>query len=311
MRMSSSRRLAAALLVPILVVLSGCVKYKADYEIVSEDEIRLVTDIGLDKSSEVAADTTKEEMCETQGTGAPTLKDEKREPYDDGTYIGCRISGSAPTSQLGEDLTITKQDDGTWLFHIKGSEEDESEGSAAMFDSFEVTVTFPGKVLSHNGSSTANGRTVTWTNPNDLFSPDGLRATGEDGGGSMVLWLVLGAVVLAAAVGGFLLYNNNQKKKAAAAQAAQAAQAQQWGQGYGQQGYGQQQGWDQSGQQGYGQQSYDQGYGQQSYGQQGGWDLQGQQDYGQPTQGQQPDQYPPQGQQGGWNQGGPPQGGWG
>lgn len=294
--MTASRRVAAALLVPILVVLSGCVKYKASYEIVSEDQIKVTVDTGLDKSSEAAAGTTKEEMCAPGGeSSGPTLKDEKREPYDDGTYIGCRISGTATVSQMGEELEIRKQDDGTWLFQQMGSSDEDSGQSAAMFDSFEVSVTFPGKVLSHNGSSTVSGKTVTWTNPNDLFSTDGLRATGEDGGGLSAVPLVIGVLVIAAALGGFLFYNNAQKKKKAAA-AAQAAQSQQWGQGYGQQG-----GYDQYGQQGGG---WNQGGPQQ-----GGHDQTGQQGWDQHQQ------YPPQGgqppQQGGWNQGGPQQGGWG
>lgn len=289
------RRVWAALLLPVLVLLSGCIRYQVDYEIKDEQTINLSMDVGIKKDSTAAEDTTPVKMCESEGT---EVKDVTKEPYDDGTFIGCRFTGTASATDLMREqtgLTIRKQDDGTWLFEMEGEATDDqtSDISAEMFTEFQVSVTFPGKVLSHNGSSTVAGTTVTWADANDMYTSEGLRATGEDGGQMTLVWVVVGAVALAALVGGVLVYLANQRKKAAAAQAVQ----QPWNQqGYGQQGYGPQ---------GYGQpQNHDQAYpGQQPaapdpYGQPqnqgpgygGGY---GQDPYGQPPQqyGQPPQHY--------------------
>ena len=293
------------MLVPVLVLLSGCIRYQVDYEIKDEQTVIVSLDVGIEKDSTAAEDTTPEQMCETEGT---ELQEVTKEPYDDGTFIGCRLSATGTAADLMGDqsgLTIKKQDDGTWLFEMEGEAADDqtSQIGAEMFTDFEVSVTFPGKVLSHNGSSSVAGTTVTWTDANDMYTAEGLRATSEDGGVMTLVWIVVGAVALAAIVGGVLIYLAAQKKKAAAAQAAQQQWGQQqWGQQqWGQQGYGQQpQGYDQYGQQPQGCDQYGQPSGSPQYGQQGGYGQ-----YGPPGDGQQPPQqygqqpgYPPQSEQG-------------
>ena len=62
-------------------------------------------------------------------------------------------------------------------------------------------MTFPGTVLSHSGSSKVDGGTVTWTDVNDLLSPDGLTASGKSQGGLPGWVWGIGALVMLA-IGG-------------------------------------------------------------------------------------------------------------
>ena len=288
------RRGITFLLLPVLVVLTGCVRYEAAYDIKSLDEIQVTTDFGMKK----AYADSEDKVCEDGGSGtqsgAPTLKNEKRESYDDGTYIGCKTTGTITASELtsssgGVEVTLA---DGVYTFKVSGTQAG-SASSASSIDHFKFSVTFPGKVLTHNGSSTVNGNTVTWTDPKDAFSTEGLVATGEEGGvlagSGSLLWIIAGAVVAGAIALGVWLFLRHRKKSAAQQQGyGQPGYGQQGlgDQGYAQQGYGggQQPYGDQSyGGQGYGQQGYgQQGYGDQSYGNQGYAESQqwGQQSYG-------------------------------
>ena len=74
-------------------------------------------------------------------------------------------------------------------------------GDMAGIGDFKVSVTFSGTVLSHSGSSKVDGDTVTWTDVNDLLSPDGLTASGKSQGGLPGWVWGIGALVMLA-IGG-------------------------------------------------------------------------------------------------------------
>lgn len=178
-------RSASLLVLPLVLVLTGCLKLDAGFVIKDENNIAISIDFGMKEAA--AGGSTKEDMCETakKTDAAKSLKNATYEPYAEEGYLGCRMAGTAKASELTEGFVIKKQDDGTWLFEVDKSvvEAGDQETNAGMFSTFRVTVTFPGKVLSHNGSSTVTATTVTWTEAKDLYDT-GLKATGEDGDGS-------------------------------------------------------------------------------------------------------------------------------
>lgn len=242
------RVVAVLLCVPLMIMLSSCVRMKATYEIKSETEADVSIDMGMLKSAadQGGQSRTKESMCEGDGgLASPTkgVKNAKAEPYDDGEYIGCKVTGTAQISEL-EVLTLK---DDVWTFDMKSGDSSGSGEDASLFTDFKVSVKFPGKVLTHNGSSTVQGTTVTWTDPKDIFTSEGLKATAEHKSGLPVwLWPLLGFLVLALAAAAMFFVLRQRKRKAVAAQQAQAqqwsGQQNQWQQGPGQdQQYGQNQ----------------------------------------------------------------------
>ena len=134
-------------------------------------------------------------------------------PFDDDKYLGCTVTGTMTVAELtgqassssssakpsttpskgfaGDGPIFIAFDDDKIRFRLDGSDlqdaisgfgSSELGGSAKGFD-FKVSVTFPGKVLSHSGASKVDGKTVTWTDIEDLESYSGLEASGQRGGG--------------------------------------------------------------------------------------------------------------------------------
>lgn len=212
-----TRRLIALLTIPLVLVLTSCMRLTTDYEIVNADEIHLTADIGMQNSFADQMGSEMPDLC-AQDDSLGDVDNAKLEPYTeegpDG-YTGCRISGTGRLADMsGGGTAITFADD-VWTFHMEGDEAGE-EMSAEMFTDFRVSVTFPGEVLSHNGTSTVDGNTVTWTDPNDMFTAEGLKATGSDEGGGagdlLWLWITLGVLALAAIAAA--VYFMTRKKKA-------------------------------------------------------------------------------------------------
>ena len=308
------RRLGVLLLLPMVLLLSSCMKLEMTTVIKSEKEIQVSMTVTYDKAKMKQLGgqmPTKEELCKADE--GSSFKKAKSEPFEDDKSIGCKLTGTMTLAEYNEggdgpQINLNKD---VWTFTMKGDTGSTQGGqiSKEMFDGFLIKFTFPGKVLSHSGSSTVDGNTVTWTDVNDLLTGGGLSATGKNGGGIPTwAWFAIGAVVLAAIGGGvFGVLSASKKKKAAAAAAAgyggygPGAMG-----GYGQPDpYGQQYPPQQNPQQQFDQQQYGpQQYGQQQYG--------GQDPYG---QGQPPAQQYSDGQYGQpsadqWGQSQPSAGQW-
>lgn len=230
------RRAGALLILPLMLLLSSCMRIEMSTKIVSENEIVISYDLSYNKEKvkQISGTApTKDGACDSEVAGA------KQEPYEDDTYVGCKVTGTLTLAQLNaQDGAMLSLKDGVWTYSMDtenstGSSESD-QYSASMIEKMKISVTFPGKVLTHEGSSTVDGKTVTWTNPSDLLNGS-VKATGQDGGGgsSWIWWLIGGLVVaaLAAAAVVLVLVLRNNKKKAAAAAAAQG-----WGPGFGAQG---------------------------------------------------------------------------
>ncbi|MGO1385482.1 MAG: LppM family (lipo)protein [Arachnia sp.] len=216
------RRLIALLAVPLVLLISGCIRMTASYEIVSEDSVQVAMDIGV--SSDALAQMGQEmpDFCaEVDSMGVPGFMQE--EYTDEGAegYSGCRISGRAPISQLNSSGTSFALEEDIWTFSMEGDGSGQMDGmSAEMFSDFQIRVTFPGKVLSNSGTSVVEGTTVVWDSPADLFTPEGLTATAEnDGIGSLPwLWIAIATVVVFSVIVGLALIVQRRRHKAASSQ---------------------------------------------------------------------------------------------
>ncbi len=180
------RLLTLFVALPLLLALTSCMRLKTEIVINEDKTGSIVMDYGMDKAmaEEMAGEpVTAEDFCadmDLDSSGGTIT------PYDDGTYVGCLIE--TPNSPLAEDSGITWVGDEVH-FQMDSDEAgvDDAGGEeldSSYFTDFEISVTFPGEVLTHNGSSTVNGTTVTWSNPSDLYSAEGLRATAKASGGN-------------------------------------------------------------------------------------------------------------------------------
>ena len=218
------RRILALLVIPLLLAVSSCVRLQADYEILGDNKVQVAIDFGArnDVVAELGDDVP--DFCDQEGLMDPEGVDKEAyaEDGEDG-YAGCRLTGTTTVSELNQSGTsLMLGDDGTWTFLMEGN--DSMEGStmtADMFSDFLIRVTFPGEVLTHNGSSTLEGTTVTWSDPADLLTKEGLRATAENSAPrAAVPWLAITVVVAALLIGGgaVLLLNRFRRPSSEGAQ---------------------------------------------------------------------------------------------
>lgn len=171
-------------MLPLVLLLSGCLKMDTNFKISADDRVTGSMLLAIQQQyAGLIRDT-----CDPKTAGQGTLPEGTITPYTDGGYVGCTITFSGPTSAFNDskDLIIRHQD-GQYLFFMVNRPSDTASGmsgtpetSRLMFDSFRVSVTFPGQVTSHSGSSTVQGTTVTWTDPMDMVSGDGLKATSQE-----------------------------------------------------------------------------------------------------------------------------------
>lgn len=105
-------------------------------------------------------------------------------PYYVAGYVGCTVSGTVPLSLLSPGSVqgfMISSTGGEYKFAMQIPGKASTLGlTPEMLDEFSVAVTFPAEVTSHNGSSTVEGTTVTWTDPEDLLGgEEGLQATSK------------------------------------------------------------------------------------------------------------------------------------
>lgn len=235
-----------ALLLAPLVLLSGCGKFNAGFVIKDENHIEVTFTFGVLKSDvdQDGSDQSKKlasrfrDCSELTRSSVSLTSKVKVKPFDDGRYVDCTVAGTVAVADItsksirpssgatsstgswrrhgGEGPIDIAFDDETIRFHFDGSDLSDSVPGMGLSDvsdmsdisGFKVSVTFPGTVLSHSGSSTVDGNTATWTDVNDLLSPDGLTASGKSQGGlpnwvwgiGALLVLAIGGAVTAVAV---------------------------------------------------------------------------------------------------------------
>lgn len=200
------RRWGVLLLAPLLL-LSGCMKFNASYDIKDEEHVNANLTIAVSKSmAEMSGQNTGGELkeCEQLMSASGVTDKAAAKKYEDDEYIGCTIVGEDNAKNIGtrdSGVAITFTDDevrfrmGQEIFSPETSGQ---EITPEMLSDFKVSVTFPGTVTQHSGSSTVDGNTVTWTSAKELMS-SGITATSERSSSALAwwMWLIIGVLALA------------------------------------------------------------------------------------------------------------------
>ena len=200
------RRWGVLLLAPLLL-LSGCMKFNASYDIKDEEHVNANLTIAVSKSmAEMSGQNTGGELkeCEQLMSASGVTDKAVAKKYEDDEYIGCTIVGEDNAKNIGtrdSGVAITFTDDevkfrmGQEIFSPEVSGQ---EITPEMLSDFKVSVTFPGTVTQHSGSSTVDGNTVTWTSAKELMS-SGITATSERSSSALAwwMWLIIGVLALA------------------------------------------------------------------------------------------------------------------
>lgn len=215
--MTKQRRFSTLLLLlPLLLGLTSCIRYRVEYEIVDKEHVRLNWNIGVRKPEngvKAPEDLTVENICRTVAEHAQTPEELAQAPYEDDMFHACRFTGELPINHkrlIGpapDQAQIITYDETRreWTFRYSSGSGNASTESANMFTDFEVRVTFPGRVLSASGSGRIEGNTVTWSDPKDMYLEEGLRATASADPDLSWLWLTLGVIALVGAGAGIVL----------------------------------------------------------------------------------------------------------
>ncbi|MDQ7994093.1 MAG: hypothetical protein AAGC63_09115 [Propionicimonas sp.] len=189
------RRRPVAMLA-LLPLLAGCVTIHGQFELGGDGTSRYDLTVVVLRASAGATQDAPVLFCnDFQRIFPPGVV---IDTVEDGGHVSCRLSGTAPTAELGDRLerstgAVIRHEEGSYRF-IWDPRSDPS--LAEGVDDFEFSVTFPGEVLEHSGSSTVSGTTVTWRDPADLFTPGGLSAAGLDRGRPWPAFLAATGLVL-------------------------------------------------------------------------------------------------------------------
>lgn len=222
--MTKQRRFGILLLLlPLLLGLTSCVRYRVEYDIVDKERVKLNWNIGIRKPEEGAqapGEITVENICQAVVEHAQTPEELAQAPYEDDLFHACRFTGELPinhkrlTGPAPDQAQIITYNETRreWTFRYSSGSGNTSMESASTFTDFEVRVTFPGRVLSASGSGRIEGNTVTWSDPKDMYTDEGLRATASADPDLSWLWLTLGAIALAGAGAGIVLVARRRRR---------------------------------------------------------------------------------------------------
>lgn len=217
-------RAAAALLAPLLLVLSACGNAEMSIRIRSADDVQIISDFSM-KSSETAGLITKDDLCDSL-SDVSFYTEVTTSGYERDGMIGCRATGTSTLQKLDDEGVVVRDGDKVTVKFTTASVNPPT-GSTETLDSMTLSVTFPGKVLSHTGTGVVKGSTVTWTDPGDLSGSRGISATGTLAEGvaglAWWIWLIIGvsAAAIIGAVAGVIIGRRRRARAAAAVQQPQ------------------------------------------------------------------------------------------
>jgi LppM domain len=238
--MTHRRILGALGLGALTVLLSACVKLDMNLTVHSNDTVSGSVIAGVSKQvlpalggEQAVRDQVQQLLSENELPAGVEITN-----YGDNTYSG--IKATFDDLALDEVNTrLASRTQGPLIKHENGQFIVDTTlpltgdafglgdlGVAAGTGDIRIVVTFPGRVLSHNGQ--LDGTTVTWrgTLGQDLVmqavsEDSGAEAvSGSNGGGMVALWIGL-AALLAAGLVGFFLYRRSRRAPAAATTGSQ------------------------------------------------------------------------------------------
>ncbi|MFI7426311.1 LppM family (lipo)protein [Micromonospora sp. NPDC049836] len=213
-RLRRSRVFSLAVCLALVAALSGCMQLNLGLTVNADDTVTgqlLVTaDKGLLKGRNPDVPTAFADMRRQ----LPTLPAGDESRYEDAKYYGVQVSyRKTPLSQFTSDSVKLIRTGDRYHFSFPldpdgyaGKVPEQNADTRRTFVklmSFEISVTFPGRVLDANG--TINGRSVTWkvdsnqNKPAELVAeaeaPGGAPAAADPAGGGFPWLLVVGGVL--------------------------------------------------------------------------------------------------------------------
>lgn len=198
------RRLLAALTLPLLVLLAGCGRFTADFEIQDVDTMQLSIDVGVETTWIEDEVDSAESMCadlDSEAGNGGVFNEVALEPYEEDGMWGCRASGMVDRSEFGSDVDLTEQDG---EFHLVIAGDDAAPFTQSDLDmvgatdfEFRMSFSFPGSIIESSGGQ-VDGSTVTYTDIVEVSQGIDIRAEADG-----FPWLIV--VVAVVLIGGFLL----------------------------------------------------------------------------------------------------------
>ena len=192
---STRRRIVAVLLLPFLMILAGCGKLHAEFEIQDVDTINVSYDFALDEEVAITGFNTAEAMCADlvdeiaiAGEMAPDI-----ESYEENSQFGCLITGVMTSDNFDSGFSLTEED-GEYRLSITGLEGAADDISGPGMDTsdfdFQTIFTFPGEII-ESATGEIDGSSVTFTSLEEFTAGVDIRA---DAGGFP--WVIVIVVVL-------------------------------------------------------------------------------------------------------------------
>ncbi|MGC5028731.1 LppM family (lipo)protein [Micromonospora sp. DT229] len=185
-----SRTLHGVACLVLLAALSGCMQLNIGLTVKADDTVSGQLLLTAERKILTWNNQTVEQGFADLRQNIPALPPGPETPYATDTHFGFQINyRNVPLDQFdSESLRIVRAND-RYVFTLpldpnkyggKVAEQDpENQARFMSLMSFEIAVTFPGRVLDVNAGGQVNDRTVTWrVNPNEP-KPAELRAVAE------------------------------------------------------------------------------------------------------------------------------------
>ncbi|TCB98548.1 DUF3153 domain-containing protein [Micromonospora zingiberis] len=214
------KTLRGAVCLVLLAALSGCMQLNVGLTVKADDTVSGQLLLTAERKVLTLNNKTVEEGFADLRQNIPALPPGPETRYETATHFGFQINyRNVPLDQFdSESLSIVRAND-RYVFTLpldpkkyggKVAEQDpENQARFMLLMSFEIAVTFPGRVLDVNAGGQVNDRTVTWRVDPNQPKPAELRAVAEapprpsaaanaddTGGGPPWLLIAAGTVVL-------------------------------------------------------------------------------------------------------------------